>query len=314
MTWPFDRGGAVLALYIATLAVHFAFVAYVVGGTGYALVQALRRRDDPLADTVRDRLPFMLGCGITAGVGPLLFVQLLHQRRFYTANLLLGPRWLAIVPALVVGFYALYVAKSYARWRRATLAIALGCFAFVAWSWSELGALMRADAAWHDFYAAGDRFYVDSALVPRAIAIAGAMTSLFALVAAWSADAGGRRRLAMIALVARAVSLGGAVWLARRGVELDGPAYAWLAVLGAAVVVEAGAWIAVRRRGGDGALAVATAAATAALIAAVVVREAPRLALLEPSPAETGGAFVFALALALGVLAIAWIVRVVRAA
>jgi hypothetical protein len=92
--WPFDHGGLVLLLYIATLALHAVFGGYVLVGSAHALV-----RRDAVAATVRDRLPFMLGCGITAGVAPLVFVQLLHQRRFYTANLLLGPRWGAVVPA-----------------------------------------------------------------------------------------------------------------------------------------------------------------------------------------------------------------------
>jgi hypothetical protein len=313
MMWPVDAGGIVLALYVATLALHAAFVAYVAAGTGYTLVQALRRRDDPIAEVVRDRLPFMLGCGITAGVAPLLFVQLLYQRRFYTANLLLGPRWLAIVPALVVGFYALYAVKSWSRWRRAALAVALACFAFVAWSWGELHELMLADARWRDFYAAGERVYFEPALAPRFIAIGGAMTGVFALVAAWSADAASRRRLAVLALCARIVSIGGAAWLAQRGFAIDGPVRAWLVVLALAIVVEAGAWLVVRRRASDAALAVATAAGAAVIVAAIVVREAPRLALLEPSPAESGGAIVFALALVLGAGAIAWIVRAVRA-
>jgi len=119
--WPFDRGGVVLALYVATLALHAVFIGYVVAGTAYTLVQSLRRADDPIAATVRDRLPFMLGAGITAGVAPLLFVQLLHQTRFYTANLLLGPRWMAVVPALIVGFYALYLAKMSDRFRKLAL-------------------------------------------------------------------------------------------------------------------------------------------------------------------------------------------------
>ena len=63
MMWPFDRGGGNLALYVATLALHAVFIGYVVAGTAYALVQSVRRADDPLARTVRDRLPFMLGAG-----------------------------------------------------------------------------------------------------------------------------------------------------------------------------------------------------------------------------------------------------------
>jgi hypothetical protein len=104
--WPFDASivSLWLVLYLASFALHAVFVSYVVAGTGYALVAAVRRSADPIAARVRDWLPFMLGAGITAGVGPLLFLQLLHQRRFYTANLLMGPRWGAVVPALILGF------------------------------------------------------------------------------------------------------------------------------------------------------------------------------------------------------------------
>ena len=121
--WPFDGGGAPtawLALYLGTLALHAVFVSYVFAGAGYALIAAVRKPDDALAARVRDWLPFMLGAGITAGVAPLLFVQLLYQRRFYTANLLMGPRWGAVVPALIIGFYCCCISRrrrTKRRWR-----------------------------------------------------------------------------------------------------------------------------------------------------------------------------------------------------
>ena len=132
--WPFDASieSLWLALYLVTFALHAVFVSYVAAGTGYALVAALRRAPDAIAERTRDWLPFMLGAGITAGVGPLLFIQLLYQRRFYTGNLLLGPRWGAVVPALILGFYALYLAKASPRWRQLALAADLAYFAFVA--------------------------------------------------------------------------------------------------------------------------------------------------------------------------------------
>src|SRR5688500_20316284 len=107
MMWPFDRGGGILALYIATLALHAVFIGYVVAGTAYALVQTVRRADDAVATTVRDRLPFMLGCGITAGVAPLLFIQLMHNQRFFTANHWLGPCWILVITALHARFSAI---------------------------------------------------------------------------------------------------------------------------------------------------------------------------------------------------------------
>ncbi len=317
MIWPFDldRGG-VLALYVATLALHAVFASYVVAGTAYALI-----RKDAIAHDVRTRLPFMLGCAITAGVAPLLFVQLLHQHRFYTANLLLGARWLAVVPALIAGFYGLYLAKASERWHRLALAGALACFAFVAWSWSELHELMLADPVWSAFYAAGERFYADAQLAPRLVLLAGAMATLFAAVAAWSAAE--RGTLAMIAIAGRVASIAGAFWLWRAGFVIDGPARGWLWLLAAASAIDVAAWLAVawlhrhalaRRAPVDWALTVATGAGAAALIAAVIVREAPRVSLIEPAHGPSGGVLAFAIALLAGAVAIAWVIRAITRA
>jgi hypothetical protein len=308
--WPFDHGGIVLALYLGTLALHAVFVAYVVAGSAFALL----RRKDPITTTVLDRLPFMLGCGITAGVAPLLFVQLLHQRRFYTANLLLGPRWFAIVPALVVGFYLLYLAKASARWRRISLGLSLACFAFVAWSWSELHELMQADPEWAAFYAAGHRLFTAATIAPRFVIVMGAMATLFVTVAAWSTDAAGRARLAPIAAIGRLVSIAGAVWLWHTGFSIEGPAVAWFGILVGATVIDLVAWAVTWKRPGELVLTIATAAGTAALLSAAVVREAPRVALIETHVlAETSGAgYAFAIALVIGIAAIAWVVRQLR--
>ncbi|HEX7836093.1 MAG TPA: hypothetical protein VF469_01455, partial [Kofleriaceae bacterium] len=202
MMWPFDASieSLWLALYLLTFALHAVFVSYVAAGTGYALVAALRGGADPIAARTRDWLPFMLGAGITAGVGPLLFLQLLYQRRFYTANLLMGPRWGAVVPALIVGFYALYLAKAFEHRRRLALGVGAVCFSFVAWSWTELHQVMLDDAGWRAMYAAGERFHRDAAIVPRLAIWLGAMLALFATVAAWSAPVSERRRLAGLAL------------------------------------------------------------------------------------------------------------------
>lgn len=316
--WPFDASieSLWLVLYLASFALHAVFVSYVAAGTAYALVAALRRGPDPIADRVRDWLPFMLGAGITAGVGPLLFLQLLYQRRFYTANLLMGPRWGAVVPALILGFYALYLAKASGRWRTLALGVGTGCFGFVAWSWTELHQLQEADPAWRAMYGAGARFYLELAVVPRLATWLGAMLTLFAAVAAWSAAPAERRRLAGLALAG--LVAGGLASAATIGMShgLE-PAHGWTYLLVAAVVLAAVGWIwTVRRPDGPG-LALATAATAAAVFAGAIVREAPRLALIERSRAtaiDAGGRLVFLVTLVLGIAAIAWIVRTVRAA
>jgi hypothetical protein len=322
MMWPFDGsiGGPVeslwLALYLATFALHAVLVSCVAAGAGYALVAAVRRSADPIAARTRDWLPFLLGAGITAGVGPLLFVQLLYQRRFYTANLLMGPRWGAVVPALIVGFYALYLAKASERRRRLALGVATGCFAFVAWSWTELHQVMLDDAGWRAMYAAGERFHTDAAILPRLAIWCGAMLALFAAVFAWPATAAERRRLAGLALAGVIVCGAASAIAAAVGGGFD-PAHGWTYLGIAAAVAAALAWAWTAYRPDGPGLSVATAATAAGLIAGTVVREAPRLALIEHATAtatDAGGLPVFTLTLAIGVAAIVWVVRAVRSA
>lgn len=318
MIWPFDASieSLWLALYLASFALHAVFVSYVAAGAGYALVAALRRSADPIAARARDWLPFMLGAGITAGVGPLLFLQLLYQRRFYTANLLMGPRWGAVVPALIVGFYALYLAKASERHRRLALAAGTACFAFVAWSWTEIHQVMLADAGWRAMYAAGERFDLDPAIAPRLATWLGAMLAMFAATAAWQSPAAERRRLAGLALIGLGVATAAAAIPAAADGAIDA-AHGWTYLLVAAVLAAAVGWIATLRRPEGAGVRLATIATTCALLAGAVVREAPRIALIErgrTTAVASGGLVVFAVTVAIGIAAIAWIVRTARAA
>ena len=319
--WPFSTGhhGLWLVLYLVTWALHAVFVGYVLVGSAYALVQVLRRAEDPIAERARDLLPFMLGCGITAGVAPLLFLQLLYQERFYTANLLLGPRWGAVVPALIAGFYALYLAKATTsrRWRTLALATAVGAFLFVAWSWTELHLVMRDQAAWQAMYGAGDRLYGQGDVIPRLLLWLGAMPILFATVSLWlcppSVD---RRRLAMIAVAGHVVAGTAVAWIVSRGGGID-HAHGWLYLLVVAVAIELGAWLWIVRAPSSAGPTLVTAATTAALLAGAVVREAPRLTLLEPAREAARGAAgfpVFAATTMFGILAIVLVWRTIKSA
>ena len=322
MIWPFDASDGTpiealwLVLYLVSFALHAVFVSYVAAGTVYALVAAVRRSADPIAERARDWLPFMLGAGITAGVGPLLFLQLLYQRRFYTANLLMGPRWGAVVPALILGFYALYLAKASERRRRLALGIGAVCFAFVAWSWTELHQVMLDDPGWRAMYGAGERFHLEVAIVPRLVTWAGAMLALFATLAAWPANAPERRRLAALALAGLATCGATSAVVLAIGREVD-RAHGWSHVLAAAGIAAALGWGWTGRRPDGPGLRVATAATAAALLAGAVVREAPRLALIEharQTAVGAGGLPVFVATLAVGIAAIAWTLRTVRGA
>lgn len=45
---------------------------------------------------------------ITMGVPPLLFVQILYEKYFYSSSISIGFPWLAVVGYLLIGFYAMY--------------------------------------------------------------------------------------------------------------------------------------------------------------------------------------------------------------
>ena len=78
-----------LTLYLLTFALHHALMHYVLAGSIYvAIVSWLPsggkrpRLELPLAATIRDWMPFFLSAAITAGVAPLLFVQIVYPKHF----------------------------------------------------------------------------------------------------------------------------------------------------------------------------------------------------------------------------------------
>lgn len=206
-----------LSLYVATLVLHVLLMGYVLAGSAVMALQAgldmarrTPRADGQVQAVLRDWLPFFLGAAITAGVAPLLFLQVLYKEGFYTANLLLMHRFMALLPALIIGFYLLYVQKT--AWLRSApsavrLAVSLGAFAmfvFVAGAWTENHLLaLRGQAGWVSFYASKQLFYSDPAFWPRlGMWLAGALPVMATIVATQIA------------------------WLRRRGIEPSAAAHA----------------------------------------------------------------------------------------
>ncbi len=150
-----------LCLFVATLAIHFVFMSYVLAGTLWILAGTLsspRTGTSPITAMLKDWMPLMLSGAITAGVAPLLFIQILYREQFYTANLLQFHRWMAVLPVLIALFYLLYVLKALDGRRRLLQVIAsllcAGCVLFVAWSWVGNHALsLQSQEHWTALYA-----------------------------------------------------------------------------------------------------------------------------------------------------------------
>lgn len=347
--FPFGLPGPTalyLSLYVVTLAVHAVLVGYVLAGSGYVAVTTVwpGRSRDVLRPLLKDWLPFVLGAAITAGVAPLLFLQILYKESFYTANLLLFHRWMAVVPVLIVGFYALYLNKTErAASFRPVLRIAIAggaflCFAFVAYSWTENHLLALDRDSWVTFYGDGDRFYTGGGLGPRFAMWLALAAPLMAMIAGWQVWARANetdddrahavRRLAGMAIGGLALA-SIAIYATVRGLaegERDalGSAfarpYAAIALIGVVSQLLAWGMMARARRATGTWLAVATAGVLELVVGGAVMRESVRLAHLgEPGlfelharTAESGGMAMFLLFLVINTGIIVWCLRITR--
>lgn len=341
------------ALYVLTFALHQALMHYVLAGSLFVAwtmafpgTGPMPRSEQPIAAALRDWMPFALGAAITAGVAPLLFIQILYQRQFYTANLLLSWRWMIVIPALIVAFYLLYLIKSQwmARWPRfirAGIATVAGLlFVFVGFCWTANHLLSMNAASWPDMYMTGKLPFSASTVVLRMLVWGGGAFASMATIVAWqtalplTSSEQGRiagadpRPLAAMAIGGLTVALAAAaayLWQADyrfRGLALGivgGPYVA--AVLVGVVMQTATWWIAFRR-------SVLTLRAVAfisfgwvlTLVSISIVREIGRWSTLDAASlvprhqaaAEVGGLSIFLIFAAVNGAAIAaciWMVR-----
>lgn len=336
-------------LLVVTLLVHLFFVSYVVLAVAVSAGAALVGRfESAIAHTLRDWSTFALSAAITAGIAPLLFVQILVQREFYTANLLLFHRWMAILPVLIVAFYAMYMVKAKrvaaSRASQAALAIAvLGCVLFVGWSWVENHLLSLDVAAWPEQYRSESMVYRQGAILPRLLFWLALACPTGAALLAWQLRGGASgtsvadaraaarplARIAVPALVAApllgwwSLVIGSlAEPLARGATSAAG--LPWLVAAAIGAVVQVGGWATLHRARDlrRTPLAIVTAGAVAMWAGVLVVRECGRLSTLDLAAlaerhariGTSSGLVVFLVFAVLGVLAIAWIVVTVHRA
>lgn len=299
-----------LGLYLVTLWVHIAFMNYVLAGSAVMaatlLVRGRPAAESPVFSVLRDWMPFMLSAAITAGIAPLLFLQVLYQESFYTANLLLFARWMLILPALIAGFYLAYLLKAklvqeWPAWGRLAAGCgAFACFAFVGWSWVENHLLsVQPEAVWRAQYASGSHVFRSPELLPRLLLWFVASFPTMSLIVGWQLwdrarrtggdPAAGARTVALVALGGIVAS---ALWSARYYFLLDeasrnavaGPSgRPWLILSIAGGALEFAVWAALlaRRRLSGGVLLVASAGLVVNFVGTGVMNESIRLVQLD---------------------------------
>ena len=102
--------GLLWFLLLLTFALHVLAMNFVLGGSIVAAVARLREDDDArrLAGAFGSLMPAAVAAAITLGVAPLLFLQTLYGRLFFTSAVLMAWLWLGIVPVLILAYYGIY--------------------------------------------------------------------------------------------------------------------------------------------------------------------------------------------------------------
>lgn len=170
--WP------VLVLLIITLAAHWMFIGSAVGGAAMVLLCSLRgRRDETAAAISRSVLlflPFLLSMGVTLGIAPLLFVQVLYGNFFYTANVIIAGWWLLIVPLVIANLYLFYLLRHRLKTGgapgAAIPASIVAIFLVLALTLASNSALSQTPAAWSGVWAyRGAALHVSGVVLWRAV-------------------------------------------------------------------------------------------------------------------------------------------------
>lgn len=322
-----------IALLIVTYVLHAIFMQYTIGGALWTLWAAVRGRfsssagrggahggvHDRASLVVRDWLPSAVSGAITAGIAPLLFVQIVYQKSFYTANLLLFNRWMMLLPALIVAIYALYVVKAHPSTGSASTgmlsrlferrsvkslaaAVALALIAYTGLAFVENHLLSLMPASWPAIYGGTARGPSASSIALRFAMWIFAALPMFAVLTLWQLRLGAgssakdvstpaedhaTRPLALLALVGMAITFALAFVVWHRAHGENGLLHSRIALgaliaLFAAQVLTIPCWLvmATRRSTSAPLLWLVLVAQTLAVVANAVLREAHRLASL----------------------------------
>jgi hypothetical protein len=104
-------------------------------------------------------LPFAISLAITQGIVPLLFLQLVYGPLYYTSSILMGVPWIAIIPMLLVAYYATYIAKfkekALGAWVPYVLMGVFAIFAVIGFFFTNNMTLMLKPDTWQDFIVEG---------------------------------------------------------------------------------------------------------------------------------------------------------------
>ncbi|MFZ5785946.1 MAG: hypothetical protein ACOY3Y_05850 [Acidobacteriota bacterium] len=215
-------------LWVVTFLVHLLFVNAVLGGSILAALAGPRTGGRETQGFFVAANSWAISFAITFGIAPLLFMQVLFGRFFYSATILVAWAWFGMLGLLLAGYYLNYVAKYRLRDGKPATAI-LGvealCFLAIAAIQVTVNLLHLRPARWQGVADRAWSALADPTFLPRflhfvlaAVAMAGVMLAFVAVRrAARGADAATSRSMAgyglKAALVTTMLQLADGFWL-----------------------------------------------------------------------------------------------------
>ncbi len=132
--------GLVWFLLLLTFFLHLLPMNFVLGGSVMGAISRMRSAASPghaaLSSFFAKSMPVMIAATISFGVAPLLLTQVLYGRLFFSSSVLMAWFWGAVIPLLILGYYAAYLvafkgeklgrASVVAAWISALVFLAIG--------------------------------------------------------------------------------------------------------------------------------------------------------------------------------------------
>ncbi len=180
------------ALLILTFSLHIAAMNFVLGGSIITAIARWRGGEPakPLVTAFGKAMPSVMAAAITLGVAPLLFLQALYGRLFFTSAVLMAWIWFAVVPLVMVAYYGMYAISFGARAKAIVSGVVAVVLIAIAFIYSTNMTMMLRPERFLDMYAEsarGAHLNLDEPTIyPRflhmlagALAVAGMCVALF---------------------------------------------------------------------------------------------------------------------------------------
>jgi hypothetical protein len=171
--------------------IHIVLVNIILGGSLLLLASRFRRHDDrvPASSSLSPKLPVLFPLGITMGVAPLLFMQVIYGHLFYTSSVLMGVFWIVVIPLVIVAYYGVYIQTKSSRAMLITAALAVTslCLLYVGFAFTNNLLLMMQPQKWSAYF--GNRGgtildIADTTFIPRYLHFVIASVAVASLVSA----------------------------------------------------------------------------------------------------------------------------------